>query len=176
MTRATFGYQWLAGDAEINGATASTYTLADADEGKAIRVRVTFTDDGENGEVLTSDGTGAVAAAVVRPPLTATARNVPSSHDGSATFLFELSFSEEFPLSYETLRNHAFTVPGGRVTYVRRLNPPSNIGWEIHVTPDSDGSLTIVLPETGSCEANGAICAEDGRRLSNRLEFTVNGP
>ena len=176
LGNAVFAYQWLAGDSEINGATASTYTLADADEGKAIRVRVSFTDDGENGEVLTSDGTGAVAAAVVRPPLTATARNVPSSHDGSATFLFELRFSEEFPLSYVTLRDHAFTVSGGRVTYVRRLNPPSNIGWEIHVTPDSGGSLTIVLPETGSCEANGAICAEDGRRLSNRLEFTVNGP
>ena len=171
-----FAYQWLAGDAEINGATASTYTLADDDEGKAIRVRVSFADDGENGEELTSAATGAVAAAVVRPPLTATARNVPSSHDGSATFLFELSFSEEFPLSYETLRDHAFTVSGGKVTYVRRLNPPSNIGWEIHVTPDSDGSLTIVLPVTGSCEANGAICAEDGRRLSNRLEYSVNGP
>ena len=137
---------------------------------------MTFADDAGNNEELTSDGTGAVAAAVVRPPLIATARNVPSSHDGSATFLFELSFSEEFPLSYETLRDHAFTVSGGKVTYVRRLNPPSNIGWEIHVTPDSDGSLIIVLPETGSCEANGAICAEDGRRLSNRLEYTVNGP
>ena len=176
LGNAVFAYQWLAGDAEIDGATASTYTLVAADAGKAIRVRVTFTDDGENGEVLTSAATGAVAAEVVRPPLTATARNVPSSHDGSATFLFELSFSEEFPLSYVTLRDHAFTVSGGRVTYVRRLNPPSNIGWEIHVTPDSGGSLTIVLPETGSCEANGAICAEDGRRLSNRLEYTVNGP
>ena len=76
-------------------------------------MRVSFADDGENGEELTSAATGAVAAAVVRPPLTATARNVPSSHDGSATFLFELSFSEEFPLSYETLRDHAFTVSGG---------------------------------------------------------------
>ena len=176
LGNAVFAYQWLADDAEINGATASTYTLADDDAGKAIRVRVSFTDDGENSEELTSAATGAVAAAVVRPPLTATARNVPSSHDGSATFLFELRFSEEFPLSYVTLRDHAFTVSGGGVTYVRRLNPPSNIGWEIHVTPDSSGSLTIVLPETGSCEANGAICAEDGRRLSNRLEFTVSGP
>ena len=176
MTRATFSYQWLADDSNISGATDSSYTLVAADAGKAIRVRVSFTDDGENGEELTSDGTGAVAAAVVRPPLTASARNVPSSHDGSAKFLFELSFSEEFPLSYVTLRDHAFTVSGGRVTYVRRLNPPSNIGWEIHVTPDSDGSLISALPVTGSCEANGAICTGDGRRLSNRLEFTVNGP
>ena len=176
LGNAAFAYQWLADDSNLSGATDSSYTLVVADAGKAIRVRVTFADDAGNNEELTSDGTGAVAAAVVRPPLTATARNVPSSHDGSATFLFELSFSEEFPLSYVALRDHAFTVSGGRVTYVRRLNPPSNIGWEIHVTPDSGGSLIIVLPVTGSCQANGAICTEDGRRLSNRLEFTVNGP
>ena len=38
----------LADDAEINGATASTYTLTDADAGKAIKVRVSFTDDAGN--------------------------------------------------------------------------------------------------------------------------------
>ena len=38
-------YQWLAGDSEIQGATASTHTLIDSDEGQTIRVRVTFTDD-----------------------------------------------------------------------------------------------------------------------------------
>ena len=62
------------------------------------------------------------------------------------------------------------------VTYVRRLEPPSNIGWEIHVTPDSDGSLTIVLPVTTDCNATGAICTGDGRKLSNRNGFTVAGP
>ena len=72
MTRATFSYQWLAGDAEINGATASTYTLADDDEGKAIRVRVSFTDDGENGEELTSAATGAVDVAPPPPNTPAT--------------------------------------------------------------------------------------------------------
>ena len=176
MTSATFTYQWLAGDAEINGATDSTYTLVAADAGKTIRVRVSFTDDGENGEELASAATSAVAAEVVNPPLTASARNVPSSHDGSAAFTFELRFSDELPLSYVTLRDHVFTVTGGSVTYVRRLAPPSNMRWEVHVTPDSDGSLVIVLPVTGDCEADGAICTEDGRRLSNRLEVTVNGP
>ena len=176
MTSATFTYQWLAGDAEINGATDSTYTLVAADAGKTIRVRVSFTDDGENGEELASAATSAVAAEVVNSPLTASARNVPSSHDGSAAFTFELRFSDELPLSYVTLRDHVFTVTGGSVTYVRRLAPPSNMRWEVHVTPDSDGSLVIVLPVTGDCEADGAICTEDGRRLSNRLEVTVNGP
>ena len=171
-----FAYQWLAGDAEINGATASTYTLADDDEGKTIRVRVSVADDAGNNEMLTSAATGAVAAEVVRLPLTASARSVPSSHDGSATYLFELRFSEEFPLSYVTLRDHAFTVTGGTVVGARRLDRPRNIRWEISVSPDSNGDVTVVLPATTDCEADGAICAEDGRRLSNRLEFTVNGP
>ena len=59
----TFTYQWLADDAEIAGATGSTYTLADADEDKAIRVRVSFTDNADNEETLTSEATDAVAAA-----------------------------------------------------------------------------------------------------------------
>ncbi len=178
LDNATFSYQWLADDAEINGATGSTYTLADADEGKAITVRVSFTDDAENGEVVTSAATGTVATAVVIQPLTASTQSVPSSHDGSATFIFELHFSEELvsDFSYVAMRDHVLTVAGGSVTYVRRLGPPSNIGWEIHVTPDSDGALIIVLPVTGDCGSDGAICTEDGRRLSNRLQFTVNGP
>ena len=62
LENATFGYQWLADDAEIAGATGSTYTLAAADEGKAIKVEVTFIDDSGNDEALTSVATDAVAA------------------------------------------------------------------------------------------------------------------
>ena len=62
-TNATFSYQWLADDADISGATNATYTLADTDEGKAIKVQVGFTDDTGNGETLTSAATDAVAAA-----------------------------------------------------------------------------------------------------------------
>ena len=58
-----YEYQWLADDADISGATNATYTLADADEGKAIKVEVTFTDDAGNEETLTSAATDAVAAA-----------------------------------------------------------------------------------------------------------------
>ena len=72
LGNAAFAYQWLADDAEINGATASTYTLADADEGKAIKVSVSFTDDAENDEQITSAGTGAVAAAPPPPNTPAT--------------------------------------------------------------------------------------------------------
>ena len=68
LSAATFKYQWLADDADISGATNATYTLADSEEGKAIKVEVSFTDDAGNGETLTSAATGAVAGAVAAEP------------------------------------------------------------------------------------------------------------
>ena len=178
LDNATFAYQWLADDAEINGATASTYTLVAADAGKAIKVRVSFTDDADNDEQLTSAATGAVAAAVVKPPLTASAHDAPASHNGQDAFTFELRFSEdpEPDFSYVTVRDHAFTVTGGSVTYVRRLEPGKNVRWEITVTPGSSADVAITLNATTDCSAEGAICTEDGRMLSNLLELTIIGP
>ena len=54
LANATFSYQWLADDSEISGATNATYTLVAADEGKAVKVQVGFTDDAGNEETLTS--------------------------------------------------------------------------------------------------------------------------
>ena len=178
LDNATFTYQWVADDAEINGATASSYTLVAADAGKAIKVRVSFADDGGNDEQLTSAATSAVVAAVVNPPLTAAIHDLPSYHNGQNAFTFEMRFSEapRPDFSYRTVRDHAFTVTGGSVTYVRRLEPGKNVRWEITVTPNSSADVAIALNATTDCEANGAICTEDGRPLSNRLELTVSGP
>ena len=52
----------------------------------------------------------------------------------------------------------------------------SNTGWTITVEPDSDAAVRIVLPATTGCDSPGAICTEDGRQLSNSLDFTVTGP
>ena len=111
-------------------------------------------------------------------PLTASASAVPGSHDGSSNFTFELRLSEEPKdgFSYTTMKNHAFTVTGGRVTKANRLDPPSNIGWLVHITPDGNGAVTIVLPVTTDCTAQGAICTQDGRMLSTEVEVTVSGP
>ena len=66
LTNAVFSYQWLrrdlaAGtDTEIEAATGETYTVTAADEGKALRVRVSFTDDAGNDESRTSQPTDSV--------------------------------------------------------------------------------------------------------------------
>ena len=171
LTSVSYSYQWLADDAEIAGATASTYTLADADEGKTVKVQVSFTDDADNDETLTS-----AATAVVKAPLTASLENTPDTHDGQNVFTFELRFSEEFSLSYRTLRDHAFTVAGGAVEKAERITKGSNLRWQIVVEPDSGADVTIVLPPTTDCGAQGAICTGDGKKLSGRVELTVNGP
>ena len=175
LTNATFSYQWLADDAEIAGATGSTYTLTDSEESKAVKVQVSFTDDAGNEETLTSIATAAVAA----PPEPLTVRlNVAASatHDGSSEFTFEIEFSEEFGLSYRTLKSHAFNVTGGSVEKAQRTDKPSNIRWLITVRPQGNGDVTIELPATTDCNADGAICTGDGRKLSNSLSFTVSGP
>ena len=76
-----------------------------------------------------------------------TSSGVPDSHTGD-TFTFKLRFSQEIPLSYKTLQDNAFTVAGGEVIKARRLEPGKNVGWEITVRPDDDGTVTIVLPVT----------------------------
>ena len=113
-----------------------------------------------------------------KTPLTASVESAPPSHNGSDEFRIRIAFSEEpkTGFSYTTMRDHAFTVTGGSVTGARRLEPLSNIGWEVVVEPDSNGDVTIVLPATTDCNAQGAICTGDGRPLSNRLELTVSGP
>ena len=298
LTGAVFAYQWIRSDTDIEGAISSTYTMTDDDEGKAIQVRVTFSDDAGNGESLTSyarlsapppppaqqddDGPavavsfGSAAYSVIegstvkvkvevaldvdpertvtvpltvtdqdgaspadysgvpasvtfnsgevlktftfsatrddvdddgesvkltfgtplparvsagtgnestvniqsKTPLTASVERAPPSHNGSDEFRIRIDLSEEpkTGFSYTTMRDHAFTVTGGSVAGARRLDSPSNIGWEVVVEPDSNGDVSIVLPITTDCNAQGAICTGDGRPLSNRLEITVSGP
>ena len=179
LINATFTYQWLADDTDITDATGSTYTLAAADEGKTIKVRLSFTDDSGHQETLTSASSVAVASAPTT--LTAATHDAPGSHNGQKKFTFELRFNEELGtgFSYKTLRDHAFTVTRGTVAGARRLDSDSdtpNIRWEISVTPDSNADVTVELPATTDCDAQGAICAEDGRVLSSPLKFTVKGP
>ena len=71
LSNVTYSYQWVANDGtndtDISGATGSTYTLVAADEGRTVRVLVSFTDDAGNHETLTSAATAAVDAASNSP-------------------------------------------------------------------------------------------------------------
>ena len=70
LASVSYSYQWMADDTNIQGATDATYTLAEDDEGKTLKVEVSFTDDGGNEESLTSVATGEVAPEAGPGPLT----------------------------------------------------------------------------------------------------------
>ena len=287
LANATFAWQWIANDGtndtDIADATDATYTLTAAEQGKTIKVRATFTDDGGTEETLTSAATEAVAAAAqqqvasdteaptvtvtsdatgpvtgdfdvtvtfsepvtgfemselaivngtasamtgneagdvytvtvtpapgasgtltvevpagvasdaaenantasgtfgiaVRTALTASFPSVAREHDGSSVFTVQLDFSEDVKgLSYRTLKFGGIRVTGGTVAKAKRRPPGSGQGkyWTIHVEPDGDGDVTVVLPETTDCAATGAVCTRDGRKLSNASRATVPGP
>lgn len=172
--------------------TAQSGTLTFAAGETRQTVTVTIIDDTtvENDETLTlklsnasgaeiSDGQATGTITDSEPaPLTASFSDVPSSHDGSTEFTFDLTFSENFPLSYVTLRDHAFTKDAQNEDHVvaaQRKVPGSNQTCTITVKPPGNSTITITLPETTDCDATGAVCTDDGRKLSNSNSVSISG-
>ena len=67
LTNVSYSYQWIrndgTNDADIADQTGSTYTLVSVDQGNIIKVQVSFTDDANNQETLTSEATVTVTPA-----------------------------------------------------------------------------------------------------------------
>ena len=98
---ASFNYQWIRVvggiPVYIPGATDASYTLTADEEGKTVKVKVAFTDDGGNLEAVTSDATGVVLAA--HPAATITGVGVRSTpafmsdtYGGGETIEFLVTF------------------------------------------------------------------------------------
>ena len=94
LTDTSTSFQWVrvtsGTDADISGATASTYTLVDTDNGQKIRVKVSFQDDdGTNEGPLTSDaypsGATVLPSSTNNPP-TSTDKTVSTPEDTAYTF------------------------------------------------------------------------------------------
>ena len=172
-------------------ATSGTLTFTAGETSKTVTVAIIDDSTEESDETLTltlsnpsgaeiSDGQATGTITDSEPvPLTVSFSNVPDSHDGSTEFTFDLSFSENFPLSYVTLRDHAFTKDAQNEDHVvaaQRKVPGSNQTWTITVQPAGNGAITITLPATTDCTVSGAICTGDGRMLSNSTSVSVAGP
>ena len=108
-------------------------------------------------------------------PLTARLVDPPDSHNGSDSFVFRVEFSDSVWVERGTPRADTIVVTGGTATSGWFLDRHTG-RWEFTVQPDSGGDVTIVLPANRACGTTGAPCASGDRRLSNRLEFTVQGP
>ena len=137
MSGAVFSYQWLADGVDIAGATSDTYTLVEADVGKAVKVRVIFNDDDDNEETLTSEATAAVAAETavpdapqslnVSPDDTGTldaSWEAPASDGGSAITGYKVQWksgSEDYDGSAGSTRQAEITDPASRTHTITGL-------------------------------------------------------
>ena len=129
---------------------------------------------GDNPQPLTNSPSATIAGPP-REPLTASFGNMPAGHDGNE-FSFDLSFSENIKVGFRKIRDDAFKISGGNITEVQRKEQGTNIEWTITVQPNGNGAVSITLPETSNCNDVGAICTDDGRKLSNSTSESVQGP
>ena len=87
---ADFEYQWIAfdgtTDSDIDGATGETYRPLLAHVGQTIKVRVTFDDDDDNAESLTSAPTAAVTASTYGQVIWAATLTVEEETVAAGTF------------------------------------------------------------------------------------------
>ncbi len=99
-----FSYQWLRDGAVIAGATNPTYMLGDADVGKRISVRVSYTDGLNNTETVTSAATLAVLNVNDAPAGALTITGTPTE-DQQLTVVSTLADADGLgTLSYQWLR------------------------------------------------------------------------
>ena len=167
------GARRLDGDSDTRNIKWEISVTPDSNADVTVELPAT-TDCDAQGAICTEDGTmlssplkftvkGPPLTASSGPPLTASFESVPASHNGSDSFRIRIALSEapKSGFSYTTMRDNAFTVTGGSVTGARRLVSGKNLRWEIVVSPDSNGDVTITLPATTDCDAQGAICTED---------------
>ena len=146
---AVFEYQWLAGGAEIQGATRSAHTLTASEVGKTIKVKVSFTDDRNNAESLTSGPTTAVAANVPTAPRQLIASTgdqareldaswqAPASNGGSTVSGYKVQWKEaadswdtaaDVSEATETGTTHTVTGLTGDVEYTVRVLATNEAG------------------------------------------------
>ena len=136
---------------------------------------------GQSGSICTSDGRaleGELSATVPGPrvPFTASLSGVPAEHDGATAFKLTLTFSEEVPMSYKTVRDDLFKVSEGTIPSVRRLNPSSNLRYEVTVQPGGNDAVMLERAELPACGESGSICTPGGRPLEGAVSATVPGP
>ena len=181
LTNVSYRYRWVASKnniliALLSGETGSTYTLAPADAGYTFQVNVSFTDDADNNESLTSIATAAVAATVPTEPLSLTLATgdqtqeldaswrAPTSNGGSAVTGYRVQWKEaadswdsatDVSEATESGTTHTITGLTGGVEYAVRVIATNDVGdgpasAEAKGTPAGGVSEQTVEPENNA--------------------------
>ena len=150
LANATFAWQWIANDgtadAEIADATAAEYTLTSAEEGKTVMVRVTFTDDGGNEEMLVSAATASVAAAL--PAVSIAASSSPVTEGTAASFTLSRTGDATAALTVAVAVTEAGSVLSG--------TPPATATF---AAGSAEATLAVATDDDGVDEADGRVTA-----------------
>ena len=134
IANAEFSYQWLADGAEITDATGGSYTLVDADAGKAIKVRASFNDDEGNAESLTSAATAVVEEAEpTEPPPKPTNLTARVNGDGSITLTWEAP-DDDSVTGYQILRRRPTQGEDTLLVYVEDTGSTATTYTDTNVT------------------------------------------
>ena len=107
------------------------------------------------------------------PPPAGYFTNIPGSHNGVDRFTVGLNFTEDVPMSFRTLRDHALSATNGAITKARRVTQGSDRVWNITVRPDSAAEIVVTLQADPGCAADGSICTADGTELINSPAVTI---
>ena len=155
LTRVTFVYQWFTSDGttdtEIAGASSTAYTIVLADVGRAIKVRVTFSDDTGNDEVLWSEATAAVAD--FTPEVdgqTVAEASVTISHEASGGD-YESTAVE--PVEVRVVENDAPTLSVGETSAVESAGA---VVFEVTLTTAGSEAVTVDYATSDGTAAAGA--------------------
>ena len=177
LTGVSYTYQWIRvatdnTETNIASATASTYTLVTADQGKMIKVKVSFTDDLNNPETLTSAATAVVAAAPNTPP-SASDGTVTTNEDTARTFAAaDFNFLDTDP--GDTLESvEIITLPASGTGTLALSGTPVTAGQEI---AEADiGTLTYTPPANanGAGYASFTFGVSDGEIVSPAYTMTI---
>ena len=176
---ATAGSDYTATSGTLNfsaGETRKTLavTISDDTESESDETFTVTLSNASGADLGTTSATGTIRDRTITP-VTATFSNVPAEHGGER-FTFDLAFSPEPNVSFRVLKSHAFDVNGGTVGRAQRKTRGSNSGWTISINPQGSEAVSITLPATTDCDADGAICTDDGGMLNHSTSDTVLGP
>ena len=117
---------------------------------------------GTNYETYTLDNAGGASGTEAPDPgLQARFGVQPAWHTGMP-FWTELHFSAEPDIGYKDLRDKAFEVTGARITRAQRIDKGSSRSWRLLVEPSGFGDVSLTLPVTEDCAAEGAVCTKEG--------------
>ena len=180
MTDAVFRYQWTRWDSDtdehIEGATDSTYEVSDEDEGKTIRLRVSFSDDRGNDEALTSSATGAVAARPAQLTATFPASPFQSSRHKGDDDRPQVIVAFNLPVQSFDKTTPSVSLTGATVSsLVRHEEDGLENAWVFFLDPEGNDDVVFTLVAGQSCDGGG-ICTGEGKMLSEGGTITLPGP